>query len=473
MGRNKKLIKNTGFVFIGNMGAKLMSFFMLPLYTHWLSPVDYGTTDIINTYAMLLLNVIACDISDAIFIFPVGAEEKKIKHYFSTGFFFQIMCSIIVAIVFLGLSHIKSNNSFFTHIWFIYGILISNLFQKYVQDFCRGINKMSVFSFTGIINSLTIALFSILLIPQMEVQGYVFAIIIANIITGLFTFFYSHSYQYLSLKAFNISALREMLHFSIPLMPTAIMWWLISGLNRPLLEEYCSLFAVGLLAVALKLPSLINLIFGFFQQAWTITVIEEYKKKDFFLYYNKMYRIILTVQVACCIFIILFSRSFIHLMTTEEYYQAWKYIPLLAIGVIFSNISAFTGTIFSAAHKTSYTFYSVITGGVVSIICNFLFIPNFGLWGACLSIILAHLASCLSRIYFSSKFVKFTNSWITFWQFVLLLLCYLFSLFNSLWGMIIGYTISILLYFCLNIGVFKDIYQPLANRLKKTHNKLN
>lgn len=473
MSRNKKLAKNTGFVFIGNMGAKLMSFFMLPLYTHWLSPVDYGTTDIINTYAMLLLNIVACDISDAIFIFPVGAKEDKIKSYYSTGFFFQIICSILTLIVFFGLSHIESKNSFFTHVWFIYGILISNLFQKYTQDFCRGINKMSVFSFTGIISSLTIATFSILFIPKMGVKGYVFAIILANTITGLFTFFYSHSYRYLSLQAFNIPTLWEMLRFSIPLMPTAIMWWLISGLNRPLLEEYCGLFAVGLLAVAFKLPSLINLVFGFFQQAWTITVIEEYKKEDFFLYYNKMYKIILTIQVTGCIFIILFSRLFIHLMTTEEYYQAWKYISLLAIGVILSNISAFTGTIFSAAHKTSYTFYSVITGGITSIICNFLLIPYLGLWGACISIILAHLASCLSRIYFSSKFVKFTNSWVTLRQFLLLLLCYSFSLTDSSWKMIIGYIISILLYFWLNAGIFKDIYQPIANRFIKKHSKLN
>ena len=33
-------------------------------------------------------------------------------------------------------------------------------------------------------------------------------------------------------------ALTEMLRFSIPLIPTSILWWLISGLNRPLLEDY-------------------------------------------------------------------------------------------------------------------------------------------------------------------------------------------------------------------------------------------
>ena len=76
MGRTKKLVKNLSFIAIGNIGSKLMGFIMLPLYTSWLSPADYGLTDIISVYAALLLNVIACDISDAIYIFPIGADKK-------------------------------------------------------------------------------------------------------------------------------------------------------------------------------------------------------------------------------------------------------------------------------------------------------------------------------------------------------------------------------------------------------------
>ena len=48
---------------------------MLPLYTNWLSPADYGVTDIMGVYAGLLLNVVACDVSDAIFVFPSGATD--------------------------------------------------------------------------------------------------------------------------------------------------------------------------------------------------------------------------------------------------------------------------------------------------------------------------------------------------------------------------------------------------------------
>ncbi len=68
MGRSEKLTKNISFILIGNIGSKLIGFFLLPFYTRWLSPVDYGVTDLLIVYASLLLNVVACDISDAIYI---------------------------------------------------------------------------------------------------------------------------------------------------------------------------------------------------------------------------------------------------------------------------------------------------------------------------------------------------------------------------------------------------------------------
>ena len=83
MGRSDKLVKNISFIVIGNIGSKLMGFFMLPFYTNWLSPADYGTTDLLIVYANLLLNVVACDMSDAIY-------------YIRSRDYAEIMLSIVV-----------------------------------------------------------------------------------------------------------------------------------------------------------------------------------------------------------------------------------------------------------------------------------------------------------------------------------------------------------------------------------------
>ena len=456
MGRNRKLVKNATFVMIGSLGAKLMGFIMLPLYTSWLSPEAYGTADIISTYAMLLLNVVAFDVSDAIFVFPIGASFADQKKYYSTGFLFQIVCSVAAAFIFWGLSCLPLENILCSHTWLIYGILISRLFQKYTQDFCRGIDKMSVFSYSGIVNAFAMALFAVLLIPKFKVIGFVIAQIIANIITMVFTFFYSASYKYCSVNNFSYPALKEMLNYSVPLIPTAVMWWLVSGLNRPLLEEYTGLLAVGFFAVAAKLPSLQTMIYGFFQQAWMVTVIEEFKKKDFADYYNRVFRVVFSVQVLACMLVVVFAKPFIRLMTSPDYYDSWQYVPLIAYASVLSNISAFTGTVFSAAKKTKYTFYSTIIGGFSSIILNIIFIPMLGLWGACVSFILTYFACAISRIMYSVRFVPFRNASYVFWQSILIMVCYFGSFFESLVLTIVAQTLVFVVYLYLNKDAVKQ-----------------
>lgn len=467
MGRNKDLIKNTAFVFIGNVGSKLMSFIMLPLYTRWLPPDAYGITDIITTYALLLLNVVAFDISDAIFVFPVGATEENIKKYYSTGFFFQIICSIVYFLIFFTLSLIENHSLFFEYIWYIYGILISNLFQKYTQDFCRGIKKMTVFSYTGIIQSASLAFLSIILIPNFGVAGFVIASISANTLTGMFTFLYSKSHLYLGIKYFSFDSLKEMLVYSIPLIPTAIIWWLINSLNRPLLESHVGVFAIGLFAVANKLPTLINLLFSFFQQAWIVTVIEEFKKDDFGDYYNNMFKMIFSVQLLGCIIIAICSKLFLSIMTTSEYYSAWVYIPIISISVLFSNTSAFCGTVFTACRKSKYIFYSVIIGGLMAIAANFLLIPLYGLMGACFSICISHICSALSRIIMSSKIVKFQNCNYVFIQLLIFTTTYIGLLSTNILIKMILYLTSLTLYFYTNRNIIASVYYIIEKSINK------
>lgn len=69
MGKYARLGKNTGLVFIGTAGSKLLSLLMLPFYTRWLTVSDYGSVDLITTYSGLMLGIISCSIFDSIFLF--------------------------------------------------------------------------------------------------------------------------------------------------------------------------------------------------------------------------------------------------------------------------------------------------------------------------------------------------------------------------------------------------------------------
>ena len=71
MGRYKYLIKNMGLLTLGNFATKLLSFFLVPLYTSVLSTSEYGTYDLFNTTISLLVPLLTVDIQEAVLRFSM------------------------------------------------------------------------------------------------------------------------------------------------------------------------------------------------------------------------------------------------------------------------------------------------------------------------------------------------------------------------------------------------------------------
>lgn len=413
MSRSSRLAKNTLLVFLGNAGSKLISFAMLPFYTRSLSVEAYGTTDIIFVYATFLLGLVTCSITDSIFIFPKNQPVQNQKEYFSSGVAFSVAALTVTAFLFYITvkiaAYYKISNTFIDNIWLIYGVLAATFLQQYIQQFTRSIDKMNVYSITGIILTGATALFSFIFIPLYGVKGYVLAIVSANLVATLYSFIFSSSYKYFALAAVNREKSKEMLKYSIPLIPNGVMWWLVGSLNRPFLEEYAGLQALGLFAIANKLPSILNMVFGIFQQAWGISVLDEFNKEGYGIFYNNILKGVFFIQIAGAFLLTVLCKFIIEFLTTPDFYESWKYIPVLTIGVVFSNISAFVGSNFSATRESKYFFYSSIWGGLSSVVYNILLVPEWGLWGACFAVVLSHLTSMLSRIYYSNKYVTVTD----------------------------------------------------------------
>ena len=69
MNEKKRLIKNTGMIAIGNISTKLVSFFLLPLYTTLLSTSEYGIFDYILSIATFCVPFVSVLMDESIFRF--------------------------------------------------------------------------------------------------------------------------------------------------------------------------------------------------------------------------------------------------------------------------------------------------------------------------------------------------------------------------------------------------------------------
>jgi O-antigen/teichoic acid export membrane protein len=158
--------------------------------------------------------------------------------------------------------HYEMHNVFSDYTWLIYGMMVTSYVQNYCQSFSRSLNKMLSYSVAGIVLTFSTALFSILLIPSYGVVGYAYALILAQLAATLYSFVTAGCYKYIQVRGNSYGAVKEMLAYSAPLLPNGIMWWLVNGINRPIMEHFLGLAAIGIYAVANKFTGMSFWCFG-------------------------------------------------------------------------------------------------------------------------------------------------------------------------------------------------------------------
>ena len=413
MGKYKRLVKNTAFVFIGNIGPRLISFVLMPFYTFWLSESDFGIQDIISVYSVLLIPFITLGLYEAVFVFPKGKDRTIQSTYFTTAIYVTITTEVILGIIFLLLPHQFRHyilpDKLIDYSGILYFLIVIESFQRILQSFTRGIDKLKVFSITGVVYSIVMLSFSLPLIPKYGLNGYWFSLIIADLSSVLYTFFSIIGWSYIFKIPKWKTVLKEMLYFSIPLVPNATMWWIINSINRPILINNVGLDGVGLYAIAGKFPSILNILFTIFFSAFQISALEEYNRPNFNKFYTNVFRALLCGQIIITVGFALFGDLLFKIFIDEKFFSAVYYLPILCLGVVFSNIACFVGVSFTIVKQTKYFLYSTIIGAGIAIIANLTLIPSFGIMGACISILLSQVGMSLYRYSKSTRYAIFEN----------------------------------------------------------------
>ncbi|RHE92123.1 lipopolysaccharide biosynthesis protein [Bacteroides intestinalis] len=407
----KRLGVNTLFVFIGNIGPRLISFLLMPFYTYWMSKEDFGIQDIIYIYSVLIIPYVSLGLYEAVFVFPKNKKIEDQSKYFSSAIFIVFLMCILFGILLLLLPDEINNILFpdplkqYVPILFVFVVLES--FQRILQSFTRGIDKMKVFSITGTIYAMVMLISSIILIPQFKLKGYWISLLLADFISILYTFIAIKALKYLHIKC--MTYLKEMLYFSIPLIPNATMWWIVNSINRPILMENVGIEGVGLYSVAGKFPSILNVVFTIFFSAFQISALEEYSKDNYKIFYNNIFRVIFYIQIILTIGFELFGGLIFECFIDEKFYVAAHYLPILCLGVVISNIAAYIGVTFTVTKKTKYFLYSAICAAITALIGNSLLIPRYGIMGACIAIVISQSAMVYYRWYKSRNVINFTD----------------------------------------------------------------
>lgn len=405
-GKYKRLGRNTILVFIGGIGSKLITFLMLPYYTSHLSAAEYGTSDMVTTYSTIFISIIFCCIAEAIFIFPKGKPVFEQAKYFSSGLIFALTSLLVWICLSIGISSLNTSSVFVEYIWWILWMASSMFIQGYIQQFTLSCDKIIVYSTTSIIQVFATAILALVFIPLKGLEGYLISLILANLIGALYSFTLSKSFCYFRIANFDKAYLFQLLKYGIPLIPNTIVWWLVNGVNRPIMESELGLEAVGIYGVASRIPSIIVILFTFFTNAWNISLLEEFGKPDFNVFFNKIVRVVFSILVLGTVMLILGSKLIVSILASHVFYEAWKYVPILCIAAIFQCLSSVVGGVFAAEKKSKYYFYSSVWGAIISLIATYGLVGILGIHGVTCALLCSFLSILIIRLIYAWKHIS-------------------------------------------------------------------
>ena len=401
MSKYKYLIKNLGLFTLSSISTKLITFFLLPLYTYYLTTEEYGTTDLVNTTVQLFLPILTLSIIEAVLRFALDHNENK-KNVFSIGLCITVLSSLVILSISPLLGFIPGLEDCKL---FLCGIYVVTAFNSLFSTFARTIDQVKIIAVASIISTLITCGLNILLISyfHLGLNGYFWSLILGNLIGCIVYFIWGRYYRYISYRLVDKALLKRMLLYCIPMIPNALFWWANSSINRYFLTAMVSVSAVGLFAAASKIPSMLNMVTSIFQQAWSVSAIQEYQSEESSKFFSRIYEVYHLCILAASCFLISFAKWIGLFLLQKELYEAWIFVPWLVLGFYYSALNTFYGTIYTASKKTKFLFTTTILGTFIGVVFNLIFIPFWGVTGASIATCISHFVVWIARVLDSKK----------------------------------------------------------------------
>lgn len=426
MNQKTQLLKNTIIIALGKLGTQIVSFLLLPLYTSKLATEEYGTYDFLVTLSVFLLPIITLLIEESMFRFLIDAENSRDKKKIITDtiiyMLFGTIAFSIIAGIFTAITSYEYGSLFIIFV-------ISNILVSISNSLSRGMGKIKVYSISNfILGALTIILNIIFIaVLNMQARGLLWANTIANTITALIVLYALKVHKFISTKNFSMKKLKEMINYSFPLVPNNLSWIIISLSDRLMLTWITGSDQNGIYSVANRFPNIIYTCYGFFSTAWKESAARIVKEENKAQYYNNIYKDMKNFLKAITIGLIAVMPFTFSLFIKENYSAAYSYIPILAVGIYYANMSNFYGGIFAAFKNTKIMGSTTVIGAILNVGINIVFMklyPENGILIATLSTLISTLIVYVYRRIKLRKHIILKETFnLTYWSLLALTLC--------------------------------------------------
>ncbi len=407
-------LATTGFAYTASsVLSKLVAIALLPLYTSYLDPSDYGAAEVMITGVIAASIVVRLGVIEALMRFYyIGGERPN--EVVRTGFaslFWATTVAVALMFPFAGAiseALLGEPDAELARIA-IGGLWIFTLYEYLVSLFRLDERARAYFFFTfaNVLVAIPLTVFLVV----VEDQG----------ASGLLLGTYGAAVPFVAWVAIEqrrrlslvpkLPLLRRMLRFGFPTMPAELSLYSLSFIDRIVIARLAGLAEAGLYALAVKFSQAVNVLVRGFQLAWpplAYSVVDDDEAR-------RAYALVVTWFTALCTFVVvgmwLFSRWIVRIFTTPEFFGSYEAIGLVSTGVTLYALYLVLVVILGRTGRTEFNFPATLVATAANIGLNLLLVPPLGIKGAGLALVASYIIVLVLMYGFTQRLFAVPYEW--------------------------------------------------------------
>jgi O-antigen/teichoic acid export membrane protein len=392
---------------IATLLIKSVNLFLVPIYTRFFSPIEYGLLEILSIVSFFLSEIIVMG-SDSAQSFYFS-KYKKLKFFFKKKLItsilhFRVFWGLIVicfAMLFLLIINIFIKLELFLYLLSFINIFIFQILIVGLQIFRNNYQPLKYILISATQVILT-SLFTIILVIffNFKIEGALYSLFFSNLFSCLICWFLNR--KYIQFVSINFDWWPKIIRFGLPLLPVGLSLYLITFLDRWLVKYYFGYFSLGIYAVATKIAFIILLFTESFRIAWNPYAMDGMAQNNKKLF-KDVARIYLGLGMIFVVILVSLGPLLIKILTTEYYYSAHLFIGFVAISNIFFSFTQIVCVGILKKEKTIKLSYSYLLSLLFLVCIQYIFIKFFGLVGIPMGVSISYIFLILIIIFFSEK----------------------------------------------------------------------
>lgn len=415
----KELIKDITKYLPSQITPAIVGLIAIPIITRLFPPEDYGNYILVMaTVSVLSIIAVSWLGSSIIRFFPVYKLNFKLGEFHSTVVKLAIILVVAISLLFLGIlfflqGHVSTNLYSLMRIGILVFIVASC--SDVLLHFLRAKRQGTWYTSFSVWRSVTALGFGVglVILWHYGVEGLLWGSVLSMAVALPLLAIASLRGSELKAKGISISLTSDMVKYGFPLGVANLAAWILSISDLYIIEFFRGSHEVGVYSVSYALSEksvlLIASLFWLASTPIEVSIWEEQGERASQEFLSKLTRYYLLIGLPVLVGLSVLAKPMIHIITTPEYYQGYRIIPIVAFGVFLIGLQRRyqSGLIFHK--KTNIIMFSIIASGLLNIGLNFLLVPKYGYIAAAATtlasyVFLLMLMIITSRHFFIWKF---------------------------------------------------------------------